>query len=38
MCNCVPGFARTDIADMTSFALTDRPFATQMMSLANRDA
>lgn len=38
MCSCVPGFARRDITDMTSLALTDRPFALQMMSLANRDA
>lgn len=38
MCNRVAGFARRDITDMTSLALTDRPFAIQMMSPANRDA
>src|SRR6185437_14354171 len=38
MYNCVPGFARRYITDMTWLALTERPFAMQMMSLASRDA
>src|SRR6266852_8945239 len=32
----VPCFARNDMTDMTSLALTDRPFAMQTISLANR--
>jgi hypothetical protein len=34
----VPGRARSDITDITSLALTDRPFAMHTISLAKRAA